>query len=128
MNSISFTLLCSMISGIIGVIISNIYYKKYEKKKLKFDVLKNIMGYRYIMTTMEPTKEDHYFFSALNEVFIVYNDCPQVIEAIKKYHDNLSNLSNLLDLIKRMCDELKIDYSFINDEFINKPFRTGSKK
>ncbi|HDK7179237.1 TPA: hypothetical protein PTW06_000955 [Clostridium botulinum] len=126
MNNISITILCSAISGIIGVFISNRYYRKYEEKKIKFDILRSIMGYRYILTSRNPTTEDYQFFSALNEIFVVYNNCHEVIKSLKEYQ-NAPTENNLLDLIKRMCDELNIDYSSINDNFITRPFRAGTK-
>lgn len=119
-------IIASMFSGILGVLISTFYYRRYEKRKTKLEILRRIIAYRYVLTGGYKSEHSKEFFSALNEIYIIFNDSKKVINTIKKMHDDLGDVSkmtdNLISLIKVMCDELDIDYSLVNDSFFERPF------
>ena len=58
------TIISSLISGMIGVVISIFYHKRAEKRQTKINTLKQFVGYRYDL------KGEH-FTTALNEIFIL---------------------------------------------------------
>jgi hypothetical protein len=123
---IAITIISSLISGLIGVGISTWYYRRYEKRKQKFEVLKKIVGYRFALTQNTTNEAKVAFFSALNVVVILYHDTPKVITALHNLHREL-NIPNRLDdnlvsLFKAMCKDLNIKDAGLNDEFFLRPF------
>ena len=58
------TIISSLSSGIIGIIISSWFYNRLEKRRLKTDTVKRLLGYRYHVT-------GEGFSRALNEAFII---------------------------------------------------------
>ncbi|EMJ64783.1 hypothetical protein LEP1GSC051_0341 [Leptospira sp. P2653] len=63
---ILFTLCSSLISGLIGVLISNYYFRRLEVRKLKFDVLRNVVKFRFfLLSSGIITSDNKEFFAAL---------------------------------------------------------------
>jgi len=123
MENWEFIIIVSLLSGLISVIVSIIYYRKHEKYQMKLKTLLDFAKYRYdIMGTG--------FTETLNEIFVTFSDSKKVIEALEKFHDNSmksyrdNNLSNklLANLFKEMCDELNIDSKKLGDLFFLNPF------
>ena len=110
-------IISSLLSGIIGVIISIIYHRRYEIYRAKLETLKNLVGYRNDVKGAE-------FSKALNEILIVFQDSKEVLEMLENFREKLiSNQDNndlvnsyLLKLVKTMCKNLKVDISKVNDD------------
>lgn len=131
-SQILVTIIAALLSGLIGVIISTLSYKRYEKRKIKFDLLRDIMGYRYaitdiLMNCIEFNDAKIKFLSSLNQIFIVFNDSKNVISALKDYYNN-KNTDNLLTLIKAMSEDLNVNCSLVNDSFLQAPFILNIKQ
>jgi NADH:ubiquinone oxidoreductase subunit 5 (subunit L)/multisubunit Na+/H+ antiporter MnhA subunit len=115
------TITSSLISGIVGVIISIIYYRKNEKRRAKIETLKNFVGYRYHL------KGDN-FTKTLNEIFIVFQDSKDVLEKLNQFHEVIvsrqTDLANdkLISLFKAMCRDLKINPNKYSESFFIKAF------
>ena len=117
---IALIIISSLISGIAGVIISIFYHRQSDKKQTKIDVLRNFVGYRHDLTGNEFTK-------ALNEIFVVFCDSPEIQIKVKDLHEVLSSklgsaIANdrLYKLFIAMCNDLKINTSTIEESsFIN---------
>ena len=63
------------------------------------------------------------FFRALNEAFAVFEKSKKVIEAIKAFKVHSDKASDNVTLLAReICNDLKIDTSFLEDDFFSKPF------
>lgn len=59
---------------------------------------------------------------------MLFHDSRPVLTAIqdfKKYPDRGSD--NVTQLIRRMCEDLKIDISFLEDKFFDTPFVPGRR-
>lgn len=129
MGNIIITVLSSLISGLLGVVISNRQYKKYEKNKIKMDTFRRVVAYRYCLVPNSQDNNSGEFFSALNEVFVVFNENKEVIDALKKLHEELNlpdrSVDNLVTLIKKMSEVLNVNYSQVNDSFFERPFSRG---
>ena len=75
MESVLWIIIASLLSGLIGVLVSLWAYRKYEIRQRKFDTLRRLAGSRY---AMDPTLTSKYevpraeFLAALNESFIVF--------------------------------------------------------
>lgn len=81
---------------------------------MKIDTLKNFVGYRYDIRGDEFTK-------TLNEIFIVFQDSDNVLQALKNFHETIiskqTTLANsrLLELFKLMCNNLNIETNKYSD-------------
>lgn len=115
----------SLLSGLLGVIISNIYHKRNEVRRAKLQTLKSLLGNRYDIT-------GDAFTEALNELFVVFYDSKEVIKALIDSHEvslndiksrDVANLK-LLELFKAMCSNLKINQDPLTDNFFLQPFNT----
>jgi hypothetical protein len=128
---ISITIMYSVVSGLLGVIISTWYYHRYETKKVKLDTLRRLVAYRYCLTNAGAIDAEKEFFGALNEAFVVFNKNRSVLKALQTMHGNLGQPAKLVDdlliLLKAMYKDLGIAYSEINDSFMTKPFVRSKK-
>lgn len=124
------TLLISMLSGLIATIVS-VFYTHYRQKQeykynYKMKIFQELIAYRSDMTLN--SNSTGVFQSALNQVFVAYNDCPKVLENFERFRKSLSNkdcenvkIDNLLSLLKAMANEVNIDCSFSNDSLFTAP-------
>jgi hypothetical protein len=121
MGNVMVTIISSLLSGLFAVIVSTIYYRRYEKRKMKVDTLKRFAGNRYDLKGDE-------FSKALNEIFIVFQDSPEVMKALSDYHERVTarqkDLDHLIKLFKAMCKVLNIKFEQFNDSFFLRPFNT----
>ena len=108
-------------SGLLGVIISTIYYHRHEKYLMKLETLKEFASNRYDIMG-DP------FSKALNEITIVFNQSKEVKDALVAFHNNARSnnpsLGNdlLVKLYKAMCKDLHINTDDFTDEFFLTPF------
>ena len=58
----------------------------------------------------------------LNEAFIVFNENSEILRQLENLKENVTN-EKLIKVVKLMCQDLKIDYTNLTDEFISKPFK-----
>lgn len=120
------TIIASLLSGLVGVIVSSHFYRKYENRKQKLGTLRKLVGNRFAISEGQESKfgsSREEFFAGLNEVFVIFHDSANVLSALEKYHESMS-LDNQLRLVKAMCRNLKFSYKF-NDSFYLKPFTPG---
>src|SRR5699024_458206 len=111
-------LLSSLLSGLIGVGISNWYHRKSEIKRTKIRLIEHLLGNRYYIL-------GDAFTEALNKVFIVFHDSKEVKSALKAFHEitmskgKTADLANqkLLELFKAMCKDVNIDQTPLTDNF-----------
>ena len=87
---------------------------------LKLDCFRRIMGYRFMLTGSE-------MMTALNEVAVVFNDKPDVVLALRVFHqtviahDGRAN-ERLLSLIQEMARSLGINTQHLDQNLILQPF------
>ena len=115
------TIIGALLSGVVAVIVSTIYYRRYEHRKAKLDTLKRFAAYRYDVKGEE-------FSRALNEIFIAFVESRDVLKALSDYHEKVTakqaSLDHLVKLFKAMCNDLNIAYDQFNDSFFLCPFNT----
>lgn len=122
-EQILWTVLSSILSGLLGVFISTYYYRRHEDRKYKLSTLQKFVGNRFNL-------KSEAFTQSLNEIVIVFGDCKNVKLALSKFHESLGNGKEqdaLVTLFKSMCEELDVSISEFNDSFFLKPFNTVTK-
>lgn len=91
------TISASLLSGILGSILSLIYMNRMEKRKLKIDLTKQLLGHRFSI-------QGEQFSSAMNQVIAIFHDEPLVLKRLEKLH------SCLKDPMKRNVNDAFIDF------------------
>ncbi len=131
------TLFSSLLSGIIATIITLVWTwrnaRKDKRYEYKLSVFKDLMAYRNDIT--EKASSSGVFESAINQVFVAYNDCPDVLDKFEVFRKTVSYnkkngdavIADLLQLLKSMAKELEIDYTFSNDDLFSKPIQIGKE-
>ncbi len=126
MNWIFITIISSLISGILGVIISIVYHKIAEERSLKFETLRNLFGYKHQLSLGVGQRNE--FNKALNEVPIVFYKSKEVVKAHKNMYEIMTNQQpgepgrdklvedKLISLYKSILKDLGMDIEkYLND-------------
>jgi hypothetical protein len=130
-NNPWFALGSSLLSGAVAVLVSTLYYRAFEKRKLKLDCLRRLLGARYVLTGgkhSDGARET--FFVALNEAVVIFADAKEVVTALKTMNADIARPErlhdNVVSLFRAMADHLKLDRSTLNDSFFLTPFKPGT--
>lgn len=108
----------ALLSGLLGVLISNRDHRRNEIKQVKLRVLQQLMGSRYAVNGKD-------FLGTLNQVAVIFHDSKEVLIALKSVHEDVMSpnrnpdLSNqkLLELFKAMFKHLGINTEPLTDNF-----------
>jgi len=121
MTGIIVTVVSPLLSGLVGMIILTVYYRRYEKRRTKIDTFKRFFANRYDLRGDE-------FSRAINEIFVIFHDSEEVLSSLRAYHQRVTNRQDsegeLLRLHKAMCNDVKIRFDKFNDSFFLRPFNT----
>jgi len=115
------TIISSLLSGLIGIFISSWFYARQEKKRMKIDTARRLLGFRYHLT-------GEGFTQALNEAFIVFSDNAVIVKAIEELYvatisPSKPDIENkILSLLKAVCKDVDCLPDNINDTFFLKAF------
>src|SRR5699024_7529021 len=103
------TIISSLLSGLVAVLISSWFYARLERRKLKVDTARRLIGNRFHI-------EGPDFQRAINEVIIVFADNQTVMERMERLWDVLQSDANdpirktaderLISLIKCVCEDV----------------------
>lgn len=111
-----------------------------EKRDYKMKIFSEIIGYRGQMG-LNPSYGKN-LEVAMNQVFIAFQDSPDVLKSFMEFKGNLhlpnnpesqkyrndKVISSLVSLFKTMCDDLEIQYTFANDDLFNEPLSVGKEQ
>ncbi|HLN44391.1 MAG TPA: DUF6680 family protein [Candidatus Sulfotelmatobacter sp.] len=108
----------AFLSGLAGIAISEWYHKRNERRREKFEILKQLMGNRFDLG-------GNAFSEALNSVFIVFHDSTEVKKALMEFHrismnpsrTNTDSNQRLLELFKAMSKDLKVSTEPLTDNY-----------
>lgn len=121
--------LSGVVAAIITLIVTCIMQKKHDKREYKMQIFKDVVAYRTDLS--ENSVPTGNLQRTLNQLFIAFNRDKKVIQAFENFRKGVQYKSNQQDekkiisdfiaLIKAMADNLKIDYSFSNDDLFTNP-------
>lgn len=120
-TNIAITIIASLLSGIIGVAASSCFFYKLERRKLKFDLAKRLLGYRFSISGDE-------FSCAMNQVIAIFSDSPEVLQAMKELYRALEapgkahSEEALVDFLKAVCTDSGLAQIILNDSYFLKTF------
>lgn len=128
-ETIATILISALVSGLLATCVSFYLNRQHTKNLLKRDVLRRLVGNRFVLTKLGVGSKGEPFI-ALNETFVVYADHPEVISALRKMHENLAlpdrMPDNLLSLVKAMAKAANVPIHQLNDDFFLRPFTPPS--
>lgn len=120
------TILTALLSGLLTLFISTYFYVRHEQRKEKLSVLKELMGNRHGLTPAGNAEAKARFFQTLNAAFAVFHDSKPVVEALQDFKKHKNRASdNVTQLLRCMSRDLKIDTSYLEDDFFDEPFTPG---
>ena len=126
MVPISVTILSSLVSGLVTLGISTSYTggMKAESRSLRcFDTSPRIAT--PLLGSPIPDASSR-FFAALNEAFVIFHDSHQVLVALNDFHKYPGRArDNTVELFKAMCNDLRFDRKWLDDEYFLTPFVPG---
>jgi len=73
-------ILSALLSGLIGVVISTWHYRRFERRKLKFDTFRRLFAHRHAGVPGSSPATQKPFVATLNEVWLVFHDVPAVVQ------------------------------------------------
>lgn len=120
-EAIVVTMVASLVSGLLGVLVSAWFYYRMERHKQKLDLARRLLGNRYSI------KGDA-FSCAMNEVIAVFADSPKVLEGMKALYAALESPgksaaeSVLIDFLKAVTMASGLTQSNLNETYLLKTF------
>ena len=116
-------LVASLLSGLVAVLVTLFVRARQDQREIKRDVLRRLAGTRYLLTRRGQVLPSGEPFVALNEVFVVFADEPDVLNALERLRKDggESNAENIVALIKRMAAAAEVPVN-LDDAFIRNPF------
>ena len=129
-------LVSGLLATIVTLIVTECQRKRNAKYEYKLYIFREAVAYRTDIANGAISTGN--FQKAMNQVFVAYNDCPEVLTAFEEFRkavlykvnpaiENEKVISALVVLFKAMAKELKIDYSFSNDDLFTKPLIMGTQ-
>ncbi|TRO79709.1 DUF6680 family protein [Desulfuromonas acetexigens] len=124
-EQILLTIVSSLLSGIIGVFISSLFYSRLEKRKMKIETARKMFGARHNIAGTD-------FKSAMNEIMIVFSDSQKVINAMENMFSVVETPPSarsekaadeaLIKLMKEMCTDIGVNYKNLPESYYLKFF------
>lgn len=125
-----------ILATIITLVVTECLRRKHAKYEYKMAIFREAVAYRTDIANGAVSTGN--FQKAMNQVFVAYNDCPKVLAAFEEFRkavlykvnpaiENEKVISALVVLFKEMAKELKIDYTFSNDDLFTKPLIMGAQ-
>lgn len=120
-EAIVVTVISSLVSGIVGAVISTWYFYKLERHKLKLDLARRLLGNRYSIS-------GDAFSCAVNEVIAVFADSQDVLSKLRGLYEALQAPSKpnaesaLIDFLKAVCRASGLAQGTLNDAYMLKVF------
>lgn len=117
-QNILLVVITSLVSGIIGVIISNRHFSKLEQNKFKRDICLQLIANRHNLIGNE-------FTQALNSIVFAFNDDKDTIQNFISFTDvvtkgaetQYNSNEELLKLIKAMLKNLNMEAKDIDNKY-----------
>lgn len=122
------TLVFSLLSGVVGAFGSTYYYIQYERSRFKKDALRRFAASRGALTEEDQGSEKE-FTRAVNQLIVVFNDDPEVMDALSDFREAASEgagaqilRGRIIALFEAMCDASDVKYDHFDDLEILSPF------
>lgn len=119
------TVISSLLSGLVGVVISFYFFQRLERRKLKMETARKLFGGKHDLGGKE-------FQEAMNEVMVVFSDSAPVIDAMNDFWTTLqtpksARVSAVVDdrlvrLMKAICLNIGIKYKNLPDAYYLRVF------
>ena len=121
LEAILVALISSLLSGLIGVGVSGWFFYRLERHKLKLDLARRLLGYRFSISGIE-------FSCAMNEAIAVFADAPAVLQKMERLYETLQTPGKpnadeaLIDFLKEVCRSSGLTQATLNDGYFLKTF------
>ena len=122
--SAAVTAFAALLGAALGAFLSHYFSRKRDHLELKRDVIRRVVGYRWVLTEVRQDREGH-FFTALNEAIVVFAGDKAVEKEIEKFHFALKRgfrAEDLWPLAVTMARSARVPSDGWKKELFERPF------
>jgi hypothetical protein len=125
------TILLAVGSGVLGSVLTIYQARRDERRRWRIATFQRLVANRHAIAEGDGVSDGvrEQFFSALNEVFVVFHDAPDVISAAERLQANLDRPERFTDdfvaLFKVIAKELRFSFG-LRESFILRPFKPAN--
>ncbi|GJL57126.1 MAG: hypothetical protein NPIRA02_42580 [Nitrospirales bacterium] len=126
-QAIVVTFAASLLSGLIGVLVSFYFFNRLEKRKVKIETARKIFGSKHDM-------QSDAFTEAMNEIMIIFSDSDAVTNAMEELWEILETPitsrgesaadQKMVKLMKNICRDIGIEPKQLTDAYYLRCFTT----
>lgn len=123
-STTALTAFAALLGAALGAFLSHYFSRKRDHLELKRDVLRRVVGYRWVLTEVREDREGH-IFTALNETMVVFAGDKAVETEIEKFHSALERgfrADDLWPLAKAMARSARVPCDGWKKELFVRPF------
>src|SRR5271165_77889 len=125
----------ALLSGLVATWVTLMFTQNNENRRAKLALFQQLVGARNVLL---PASQDAaaatVFISAVNQIFLLFHDAPDVLVALKAFHEIVSDAQGspelrdqrLLELFKSMAKHLKVNTEPLGEGFFMKAFSVNS--
>lgn len=118
--------LATSITAPLSLYISSVYEANRTEKMAKLGVLRDLVGYRYVLSSGKVSGGYSQFMAAFNQICVVFNNSPKVIEKLNNFIQIRKNTASeasasdaaFVELIKSLMDDLELRRNHLDDHVI----------
>lgn len=112
-----------LLSGLTAALVAFLLEKNFEKKRIKLELLRVMVGNRAALTPGGTSAQVIRFYEALNTAVVAFHDSPPVLTALRQLKTNPGrDRESFAHLTRAMCADLKLRYIAEARELIDEPF------
>lgn len=125
----------ALLSGLVATWVTLMFTQKNENRRAKLALFQQLVGARNVLLPgSQDTTAATVFISAVNQLFLLFHDAPQVLAALKAFHEIVSDANGspdlrnqrLLELFKAMAKHLDINTEPLGEGFFMRAFSVNS--
>lgn len=121
MNPIALTIVASLLSGLLGVLISSAFYERLERRRYKRETVRRLLGARFDIGSVD-------FKTAMNEIPVVFSDSRKVMIALEDFWQELHTPEKtdanpkMAKFLRVVCEDVGVIHKGADDKFFLRYF------
>ena len=117
------TAFSALMGAALGAFLAHRFNRNRDRLELKRDVLRRVVGYRWHLTPSTPNS-DSPFFTALNEIVVVFAGDEDVQHELNRFRQRLNEefrREHLRPLLEAMARSADVPHKWWSDDLIESP-------
>jgi hypothetical protein len=121
MSPFAVTIVSSLLSGLLGVLISSAFYERLERRRYKRETVRRLLGARFDVASTD-------FKMAMNEIPVVFSDSKKVMAALEEFWQELQTPQKadadpkMAAFLRAVCEDVGVIHKGADDKFFLRYF------